>query len=93
MSENIIKYRNMTNKYSIYYKSHLTGTLDEKDIGFCQWIDRVEEIVGESTGFRLLDLPDEMYMPNFENGMSIFKMASIIIKSFHDEYDHIVYSL
>ena len=72
--------------YSEYYKSMYNGKITKNDALFCKWIDKVETIILKRIKIHLLDLPDEMYMPNFERGMTARKMATIVIKSFIEDY-------
>ena len=72
----------MTMKYSEYFKSRQTEPLSAEDIKFCHWIDCVEKIVLRETKQHLLDLNDEMYMVNFEQGRKPSEMADIVIQSF-----------
>lgn len=57
------------------------------DNSFCSWMDEVEKIVLEKTNFHLLDLDDEMYMVNFEDGTTPQQMANVVIKSFDSWVD------
>lgn len=71
-----------TQRYSAYYKAYHDQSLTYDDLLFCQWIDKVEDIVLENTKFHLLDLEDEMYMVNFEEKMPAEEMARIVVKNF-----------
>lgn len=71
-----------TQRYSTYYKAFHEQHLDRDDLLFCQWIDKVEDIVLENTKYHLLDLEDEMYMVNFEGKMPAEEMARIVVKNF-----------
>jgi hypothetical protein len=55
---------------------------------FVHWINKVEKIVHATSHMYLLDLPDNMYMVNFESGMSSVMMAKEvlddIVEEFHD---------
>lgn len=72
-----------THRYSAYYKAYHNQHLTYEDLLFCQWIDKVEDIVLENTKFYLLDLDDEMYMVNFEAKMPAEEMAHIVVNNFN----------
>jgi len=67
--------------YSYHYRTNNTTTPDPD---FCIWINEVESQVFNKITYYLLDLPDENYRMNFENGQSSTNMANIIIKNFDD---------
>ena len=48
------------------------------------WKNRVEEIILHRTGFRLDDLPDFPYAPNFESGTSVTEMSIIILNDLRE---------
>ena len=72
----------MQQLYSEYYKSVHKMNMTNIDIKFCKLIDVVEELVMRETKFNLLDLDDEMYMINFEDGKTEMEMATIVINNF-----------
>ncbi len=70
--------------YSTYYINRYTRSslvLEGPNMDFVTWINNVERIILEYTGYNLLDIPDEPYMINFESGLTIDDMVSIIMES------------
>jgi len=69
--------------YAQYFFANKRGGLvRSNDIRFGRWINRVERIVIRKTGLNLLNLPDEDYMTQFEQGTSSKSMARIVINDF-----------
>ena len=66
-----------TQSYSNYYFKRT----NEPNYKFIQWINEIETIVFKEIGLKLLDLPDEPYMINFQDGLSPREIAESIIKS------------
>lgn len=75
--------------YRSYYQMHHVGQFTSNDIKFCDWINNVGNIVLNTVGFHLLELEDEMYMENFENGMTSNEMACIVINHFEKFRDYL----
>ena len=69
--------------YSTYYKLKQTDKSNfQTDRKFIHWVDTVEYIVMGKLKMGLLDLPDENYIVNFENGMVAGEMAKKIIDGY-----------
>lgn len=70
-------------KYSTLYKKRVQCYTDnehfKRDREFMAWMDLVEYIVLSELKMELLELPDEMYMINFESGVSPEVMADKVI--------------
>lgn len=77
-------------RYSEYYKSKNQSSKSKNsssksknpsspDTKFIKWIDQVEQIVFTNIGFNLLDLPDQMYMISFEEGITPQEMANQVL--------------
>lgn len=79
----------MQSNYSTYYLGRKQKNNEEVDEEFIKWIDKVEKIVFDKLNFRLLDLPDEEYVINYEKKMMPQKMAQIIITNFVNEFSFI----
>lgn len=47
---------------------------------FCEWLDEVESIVEEDTGYDLLSLPDQTYRDFFDDNISAETAAEIVIQ-------------
>lgn len=45
------------------------------------WLDRVETAVMKTTGFALLDLPDQLYRLSYEDGVTSQQMAEEIFQT------------
>lgn len=69
-----------SNNYSNNYIKCIDHRIEQNDINFCKWIDEVERIVLKKIKLHLLDLIDETYMDNFEEGMTITEMAEIVLR-------------
>ena len=57
---------------------------------FQPWMQRVNDIVINTTGHSIYDLPDQFYADNFEAGSSPEYMANIVISDFNGYADFIV---
>jgi hypothetical protein len=51
--------------YSYYIRNKYNNDSDLNN--FCDWMDEVEEIVKEETGYNILELPDQTYRYCFED--------------------------
>jgi len=69
------------NSYSNWYKQKCKQHHETIDVKFVNWVNNVETIVFNVMFVTLLDLPDEMYRINFENGVSPKNMAQIVINN------------
>lgn len=69
------------------YSSHYKVNNLEADQKFVKWIDEVEKLVFNTIHQYLLDLEDELYMDNYENGLTPKQMASIVIAHYHNFYN------
>lgn len=47
---------------------------------FCEWVDEVESIVEEETGYDLLSIPDQTYRDFFDDNISAETAAEIVIQ-------------
>ncbi len=47
---------------------------------FCEWLDEVESIVEEETGYDLLSIPDQTYRDFFDDNISAETAAEIVIQ-------------
>lgn len=65
--------------YSTYYIKKCNKDNSQIDYKFVNWMDEIETTVTSKTGLRLLDIPDENYMVNFESGYSPTEMVEIIL--------------
>lgn len=70
-----------SNNYSDWYLSKYEKCPETIDRGFVLWINSVENQVYNTLNLKLLDLPDEMYFVNFENGVSSKNMAEYVIEN------------
>ena len=61
----------------------MNSVMTPEDEAFCIWMDSVEKFVHHKTNFYLLDLEDEMYRMNFEDGMTPKEMAFIVVDNFN----------
>jgi hypothetical protein len=66
-------------KYSADYIYRCREDGEEINYDFAKWIDSIEDFVFAITSCFLLDLPDEMYMTNFENKMKWQEMAFQVV--------------
>lgn len=73
-------------RYSTYYRKKRTTRSNnykvddfEFDRKFVEWVDKVEYIVLSNLHMNLLDLPDEPYVMNFEEGVTPEDMAKKVI--------------
>jgi len=57
-------------KYIDHYISHCTVSKQTPDKKFIEWINKIEDFVENVTELKLLELPDEDYMNEFEKGTS-----------------------
>ena len=57
--------------------------LSKQDKLFLTWVDEVENIVKEQTGFGLLDISDMPYYVSFEDNMSPRMMAKHTINNIY----------
>lgn len=71
--------KHISNKYSKWYLARCNKDQYTPDKKFVRWIDCVELQVYETLGVSLLDLPDESYFINFEDGISSKDMADQVI--------------
>lgn len=46
---------------------------------FCEWLDEVENIVQEETGYNLSSLPDQSYRELFDDNVSCETVAGMVI--------------
>ncbi len=72
--------------YSTDYKKKHPMWLNDKE--FIDWMDCVEKIVLAEIGHYLLDLPDELYRVNFDNGTHFKVMAKTVITAYKKTYCH-----
>lgn len=71
-------------KYSdLYRKNTPVQYLNER---FIKWVDKVEYKFNKKYNMYLLDIPDQLYMHYFENGLSPNDMFNIIEEEVIDEY-------
>ena len=68
-------------KYSSYYMISCTKNKQTINYGFISWMNKIEDYFTQNYGLELLDLPDEAYMENYENGYSPEDMITIVIES------------
>jgi hypothetical protein len=61
--------------YSEYY---LNRTLENPNLRFIKWINKVEQFILEKYKVNLLDIPDHPYMELFENGLTPNEMVEHI---------------
>tara|TARA_B100000073_G_scaffold139360_2_gene114602 strand:+ start:3634 stop:3888 length:255 start_codon:yes stop_codon:yes gene_type:complete len=59
------------------------------DTHFQPWMQRVDQIVINSIGHSIYDLPDQFYADNFEAGSSPHDMADIVLRDFNNYYNFI----
>lgn len=52
------------------------------DVDFIDWMNQIESFVKSITGLNLLDLPDEMYMINYEQGTTWQLMAYTVVNNY-----------
>lgn len=64
-------------KYIDYYISK-RKYLNNDDIKFMQWINKIEDIIMRDLDVELLDLPDEDYMMMFYNEYKPIQVVSLI---------------
>lgn len=69
----------ISNKYSKWYRVRCEKDRETPNKKFIAWIDCVELQVYDTLGCSLLNLPDEMYFVNFEDGVSSKDMANQVI--------------
>lgn len=62
-----------------YYGERLSPSQKEELEQFCEWLDEVEDIVLEETGYNLSSLPDQSYREYFEDSVSAETVAEIVI--------------
>lgn len=62
---------------------------DDIDEKFLRWMDKVEERVYKKIKMKLLDLMDEPYRINFEDGTTAIEMADIVIDNYNEELKYI----
>jgi hypothetical protein len=77
----------MSYTYARNYKNRIQRPLTKFEEDFCDWIDKVEKLVFDKISISLLDLDDELYMVNFEQGLSSCEMSKIIIEHYQENYD------
>ena len=65
--------------YSSYFIKKCKFPMSNNDVDFIPWIDEVECIVMNESGFHLLDLPDENYMEYFTRHFSPQRVANIVV--------------
>jgi hypothetical protein len=73
-------------KYSVEYIRRCREEGDEINYEFAKWMDLINDFVFAVTSCSLLDLPDEMYMMNFENGMKWQEMAFQVVYNAMNPY-------
>jgi len=71
------------------YSDYIRDKYDDKTLSpsqkedldqFCEWIDEVENIVEEETGYDLSSLPDQTYREFFEDNVSPETAAGFVIE-------------
>ena len=71
------------------YSDYIRDKYDDKTLSpsqkedldqFCEWIDEVENIVEEETGYDLSSLPDQTYREFFDDNVSAETVAGIVIE-------------
>lgn len=75
----------MTYSFNMMKRSQiLNNELTFENIKFYRWMDQVETKVFNKIQYYLMDLPDENYRINYENGMTTDEMSSIVLKNYDD---------
>lgn len=71
------------------YSEYVRDKYDDKSLSpsqkedldqFCEWLDEVESIVEEETGYDLSSLPDQTYREFFDDNISSETAAGIVIE-------------
>ena len=63
------------------YEDKRLSPLQLEDLDkFCEWLDEVENIVEEETGYDLLSIPDQTYRDFFDDNISSETAAEIVIE-------------
>ena len=73
-------------KYSSYYMINCVKNKQPVDYAFINWINQIENYIVKNYGLKLLDLPDEAYMENYENGYSPQDMIALMQNEFSYKY-------
>lgn len=72
-----------------YYSEHVRDKYEDKSLSpsqkedldqFCEWLDAVENIVEEETGYDLSSLPDQSYREFFDDSVSPETAAEMVIE-------------
>ncbi len=63
-----------------YEGENLSPSQKEDLDQFCEWIDEVENIVEEETGYNLLTLPDQTYREFFDDNVSPETASGFVIE-------------
>lgn len=63
-----------------YEDKRLSPSQKEDLDQFCEWLDDVENIVEEDTGYDLLSLPDQTYRDFFDDNISAETAAEMVIE-------------
>ncbi len=62
------------------YERRRLSSSDRQDLeNFCDWLDEVDSIVEDKTGYDLLTLPDQNYRDWFDDGSSADSAAEFFI--------------
>jgi hypothetical protein len=71
------------------YSEHIRDKYEDKSLSpsqkedldqFCEWLDEVENIVEEETGYDLLSLPEQTYRDFFDDNLSPETVAEIVVE-------------
>ena len=63
------------------YEDRSLSPSQQEDLDqFCEWLDEVESIVEEETGYDLLSIPDQTYRDFFDDNISAETAAEIVIQ-------------
>lgn len=63
------------------YEDRSLSPSQQEDLDqFCEWLDEVESIVEEETGYDLLSIPDQTYRDFFDDNISAETAAEIVIE-------------
>ena len=63
------------------YEDRSLSPSQQEDLDqFCEWLDEVESIVEEDTGYDLLSIPDQTYRDFFDDNISAETAAEIVIQ-------------
>ena len=80
--------------YKMSYSTNYINSCNNNNImvdhGFVFWINRIENYVFATINQHLLDLPDEDYMANYENGTSSQDIANIVINNYRQTADDLL---